>query len=254
MKSGTTATTSTAVATSSDAATTESEKAKRPPGVPSRYKRQKFDMRTRLKHSWKGLTERPSFLSTTSDSANASADDDFEKFHSSTDRDPRLYQSRMPKIRRRSTQNTRRSHDQSRMMDSGGGDEETELEDEKEGGVTQKVVVDNDFSTWIDPATGRVRSWHDYNEEDSASIQSGGKSEAEHTETTHRQSRLQKATDDLHMPWMGHFLENVRYFFDMSFPERKKEKSYLKDVSDVSWSQGGWKGADAYRSTLSGAK
>jgi hypothetical protein len=106
-----------------------------------------------------------------------------------------------------------------------------ENEDEKQNGVTTKVVVDNDFSSWIDPQTGRVRSTHEFHEEDSASIQSGGKSEADHTETSHYHSRIQKAADDLHMPWIGHFLENVRYFFDMSFPEKKKERSYLKDVS-----------------------
>lgn len=110
-------------------------------------------------------------------------------------------------------------------------DDEMEAEDEKQNGVTTKVVVDNDFSSWIDPVTGRIRPTHDYNEEDSASIQSGGKSEAEHTITSHHYSRLQKATDDLHMPWLGHFFENVRYFFNMSFPENKKERAYLKDVS-----------------------
>ena len=191
-------------------------------------------MKTRLKHSWQGLTERPSLLSTTSDSMNASADEDFEKFHSSTDRDPRLYrESRLPRIRRRSTYNTRQNQDQSRIIDSCGADEETEAEDEKQAGVTTKVVVDNDFSSWIDPQTGRVRPTHDYSEEDSASIHSGGKSETERTVPSHHHhSRLQKMTDDMHMPWLGHFMENVRYFFNMSFPEKKKERAYLKDVSD----------------------
>lgn len=263
MKTGTTASTSTAVATSSTGATATTtsrigtETTKKPPDhVQSRFKKQKFDMKTRIKHSWKALTERPSLLSATSDSMNASADEDFEKFHSTTDRDPRLYrESRLPRIGRRSTHTTRQSHNQSRIVDScGGADEETEVEEEKHNGVTTKVVVDNDFASWIDPQTGRVRPTHDYNEEDSASIQSGGKSEAEHTVASHHYSRLQKATDDLHMPWMGHFLENVRYFFDMSFPETKKERAYLKDVSVARQSAVGARGqgvADCYRSILS---
>lgn len=200
--------------------------------------RPKVDLGTRFRNVWHHLTERPSLLSNTSDSANTGHNEEFEQYHLSTDRDPRLY--RLDRKRSRGRHRRRpESASQSRTVDDDIGDREDGLDgdpekSEEEEKVTSKVVVDNDFSTWIDPRTGRISSTHQEAEDDNGSMQTGH-SVTDHTETTHHGSaRVQKAADDLHMPWMGHFMENVRYFFDMSFPERSKEKSYLKDVSRAS--------------------
>lgn len=201
-----------------------------------RPRKQKFGFRTRFQDAWHALTERPSLLSSTSDSADTSRNDEFEKYHSSTDRDPRLYRIKRKRSRGRLRGRTE-SQSQSRTVDDGdvdgtdGGDD-VDGEGEKRGEerCTSKVVVDSDFSTWIDSKTGRLVSTHHEVEDDNGSVRTGN-SVTEHTEASHHGGRVQKAADDLHMPWMGHFLENVRYFFNMSFPEGSKERAYLKDVS-----------------------
>lgn len=110
-----------------------------------------------------------------------------------------------------------------------GGEVEYDIDAEKEeGGSTSKVVVENDFSTWIDPTTGRLIDPHAVPDDDGASIQTG-QSTTEHTETS-QHARIQKATETMQVPWLAGFIENVRYFFNMSFPDKSKERAYRKDV------------------------
>jgi hypothetical protein len=115
---------------------------------------------------------------------------------------------------------------ESRIPD--GEDDADATEDEK-AGPASRTVVDNDFSTWIDPTSGRLLH-HEVSKDDTESVRST-RTSLEETESNHY-GKLHKAADACHMPWFARFVENVGYFLSMSFPEKMKERSYLKDVSN----------------------
>jgi hypothetical protein len=178
--------------------------------------------KARVKRIWRSITERPSLLSNSSDS-NIEAASQYGTDYSNPDGDPRLY----AESRRRSRGKNRRMAE-SRIAD---GDESGDgVEDEKEAGPTSRTVVDNDFSTWIDSTTGH-QLHHEISKDDTESIRSTSTSKEE-TETDHY-GKLYRAADACHMSWFATFLGNVGYFLSMSFPEKVKERSYLKDVSDA---------------------
>jgi hypothetical protein len=111
-------------------------------------------------------------------------------------------------------------------------DVDTDTMNEKEQGPASRTVVDNDFSTWIDPTTGRLLH-HEVSKDDTESIRSVRTSLDEKEGSNGHYGKLSKAADACHLSWMGTFLERVRYFLCMSFPEKVKERLYLKDVSVI---------------------
>lgn len=179
--------------------------------------------KARVKRIWRNITERPSLLSSSSDSNHHEASSQFATEYSNPDGDPRLY----AESRRRSRGRNRRLAE-SRIPD--GDDDGDGVEDEKEAGPTSRTVVDNNFSAWIDSTTGR-QLHHEISKDDTESIRSD-RTSIEETETSHY-GKLYKAADACHMSWLATFVENVGYFLSMSFPEKIKERSYLKDVSDA---------------------
>jgi hypothetical protein len=162
-------------------------------------------------------------LSTSSDSASTS---ETQGHYANPDGDPRLYADT-----RRRSRGRNRNLTESRIPDAEG--DEDLAEDEKQGGPASRTVVDNDFASWIDPTTGRVLPQHEacVVKDDSESLRSAQTS-TEETETSHY-GKLSKAADHYHMSWFTTFVGNVGYFLSMSFPEKAKERSYLKDVGHV---------------------
>jgi hypothetical protein len=114
---------------------------------------------------------------------------------------------------------------ESRIPD--GEDDADATEDEK-AGPASRTVVDNDFASWIDPTSGRLLH-QEVSNDDSGSVRSA-RTSLEETES-HHYGKLYKAADACHISWFARFIENVGYFLSMSFPEKMKERAYLKDVS-----------------------
>jgi len=108
-----------------------------------------------------------------------------------------------------------------------GEDDADATEDEKAGPAT-RTVVDNDFSSWIDPASGRLL--HNEVPDNDAASERSARTSLEETDSNHY-GKLHKAADACHISWFARFIENVGYFLSMSFPEKLKERAYLKDVS-----------------------
>jgi hypothetical protein len=112
------------------------------------------------------------------------------------------------------------------------GEDELDATDNEKAGPASRTVVDNDFSSWIDPTSGQLLH-HEASKNDTESMRST-RTSIEETESNNHYGKLYKAADACHMSWFARFVENVGYFLSMSFPEKLKERAYLKDVSSVS--------------------
>jgi len=96
--------------------------------------------KARVKRIWRNITERPSVLSTGSDSNHAGSQ---YEANNNPDGDPRLYAES-----RRRSRGRHRHMMENRTLD--GEDDADATEDEK-AGPASRTVVDNNFSSWIDP-------------------------------------------------------------------------------------------------------
>jgi len=174
----------------------------------------------RVKRIWRSITERPSLLSNSSDSNHAGSQ---YEASNNPDGDPRLYADS-----RRRSRGRHRHMSESRIPD--GEDDLDAMEEDEKAGPASRTVVDNDFATWIDPATGQLLH-NEVVKDDTASLLST-RTSIEEIEPNHY-GKLYKAADACHMSWFAVFVERVGYFLSMSFPEKVKERSYLKDVSHL---------------------
>jgi hypothetical protein len=178
----------------------------------------------RAKKVWRSITERPSLLSTGSDSQCAS-ESQYGSSYENPDGDPRLYAA---DARRRSRGRNR--HTTESRVD---GDEDGDLADDEkqsEAAPASRTVVDNDFASWIDPASGRLLVHETSVAKDDAESIRSARSTEEDTHTSHY-GKLSRTTDSRYMSWCTTFVNKVGYFLNMSFPEKAKERLYLKDVS-----------------------
>jgi len=108
------------------------------------------------------------------------------------------------------------------------GEDDADATEDEKAGPTSRTVVNNDFASWIDPTSGQLLH-QEVSNDDSESVRSA-RTSLEETESNHY-GKLYKAADACHISWFARFIENVGYFLSMSFPEKLKERAYLKDVS-----------------------
>lgn len=108
------------------------------------------------------------------------------------------------------------------------GEDDIDATEDEKAGPASRTVVDNDFASWIHPTSGQLLH-HEASKDDTESVRSV-RTSLEETESN-SYGKLHKAADACHMSWFARFVENVGYFLSMSFPEKLKERAYLKDVS-----------------------